>query len=139
MKRYIALLIIAIFLFGCTSNKNNEFVGKWRILSQTGYVGTGGHYSAPTELLDVRSDSTWSFESSSGTWEVKPIEDSDWKKWQTETYGPTRKMILHNWNGGEWGGPIEESSGNVDFFWVIYDVDIGNGLQQAQMKFGHST
>ncbi len=138
MKKYVALLLLALIFFGCTGN--NELSGKWRILSNTRYIDTDGYYSAPTQLLEINGQS-WNFGSSSGTWEIKEIEQEDWEKWQVESYGPTRKVVMHNWNGADWDGPIEESNGKIDFFWIIYDVELPGSSQpqQVQIKFGHST
>lgn len=142
MRIYIALLIVAL-MAGCTQpspdlQKNTDFVGEWRILSNTRYIGNESYYSAPTERLELKPDGSWSFGSSSGSWEVASIEKSDWQEWKIENYGPTRKIILNNWESRTWSGPIEENDGQIDFLWVIYDVDIGNGLQQMQLKFGRN-
>ncbi|MDO8554889.1 MAG: hypothetical protein Q7S22_08820 [Candidatus Micrarchaeota archaeon] len=136
MKRCVILLLAVLLFFGCTGN--SELSGKWRILSNTRYVSTDGYYSAPTQLLEINGQS-WTFGSSSGTWEIQPIDENDWIKWETTSYGPTRKIVVHNWNGADWSGPIEESNGKIDFFWIIYNVDIGSGPQQVQMKFGQSS
>jgi hypothetical protein len=85
----------------------------------------------------VGADGTWQFGSSSGTWTVSSIEDSDWKGWGVTSYGPTRKIVVSGWANGTSKGPIEESTGPVDFFWVIYPYasDV-SGAGTVWMKFG---
>ena len=68
----------------------------------------------------MSDDGTWTFGSSSGTWDVSDITAGDGARWGIELYGPTQKVVLEGWNAGTADGPIEESGGQVDFIWVIY-------------------
>ncbi len=130
------VLALSLLLFGCntptktTSNPDNEFVGKWRSFSDT----------KNTQILELYQDGTWTFSSSSGTWIVESIDAADWQKWGVDDYGPTRKMVLYGWNGDVADGPIEETAQEVDFFMVIYNVDLDAYAQpaQIQIKYGHS-
>ena len=119
--------LLFLVLAGCTvsPSSNPELVGSWR------------DYSAPetSRSLELHGDGTWEFGSSSGTWTVQSIDDSDWESWGVDPYGPTRKIGPYGWDGDVADGPIEESN-RVDFIWVIYYVDLGAGPRQGQVKFG---
>jgi hypothetical protein len=118
-----------------------EFVGDWRVYSETLFYdagGSGGSDSgaSTTRELSLNDDGTWEFGSSNGTWYVTAIEAGDWSRWGVEEYGPQRKVVLEGWNGDVADGPIEESEAGADFLWVIYRVDEPSpGV--VQMKFGH--
>lgn len=118
-----------------------DIVRRWRVYSEAIFYDEGGSNfleTPVTTLLEIRADQTWSFGSSSGTWSVQAIEESDWQKWGVPSYGPTRKLVLNGWNGGTNDGPIEESGSRVDFMWVIYRVGppTVQSAGQIQMKFG---
>ncbi len=95
----------------------------WRVLSARIFYDQGGGGSLSTTIttrLELSDDGTWTFGSSSGTWDVSGITAGDWARWGIDSYGPTQKVVLEGWNGGTADGPIEESGGQVDFIWVIY-------------------
>ena len=127
------------------SPSNEEFVGSWRVYSQRIFYDEGGagSYGAASEgttsstKLEIKKDKKWSYGSSSGTWEVSEITDTDWSSWKIDSYGPTRKMTLEGWNKGIASGPIEEDG--VNFIWVIYRVQppISEKPGMVNMKFGH--
>ncbi|MBI5226284.1 hypothetical protein HY994_03525 [Candidatus Micrarchaeota archaeon] len=125
------------------SSMEPEIVRKWRVYSQSIYYDDGGSNfleTPATTLLQLNADQTWSFGSSSGTWSIQPIAETDWQKWGVSSYGPTRKLVLNGWNGGTNDGPIEESGSRVDFMWVIYRVvpPTVSAPGQVQMKFGQT-
>ncbi len=118
-----------------------EIVRKWRVYSEAIFYDAGGNNfleTPVTTLLDIRADQTWSFGSSTGTWSVQAIQESDWDRWGVPSYGPTRKLVLNGWNSDTNDGPIEESGDRVDFMWVIYRVGppAVQSAGQIQMKFG---
>ncbi|MBI2546006.1 hypothetical protein HYV81_02390 [Candidatus Woesearchaeota archaeon] len=124
-------------------NIDPDLVNDWRIYSQTIFYDIGGRGASDISfrLLELNKDATWKFGDSKGTWEVKDIEEDDWKKWGSESYGPAKKVVLHNWNKAEADGPIEYSPfGGIDFFWVIYRVEPPTVANPGiiQMKFGHT-
>ena len=118
-----------------------EFVGDWRVYSETLFYDAGGSggsdsSASTTRELSLNDDGAWEFGSSNGTWYVTTIDAADWNRWGVEDYGPQRKVVLEGWNDDVADGPIEESEAGVDFLWVIYRVDEPSpGV--VQMKFGH--
>ncbi|MEK6981514.1 MAG: hypothetical protein AABX38_01165 [Candidatus Micrarchaeota archaeon] len=124
------------------SSENSDIVGKWRNASIK-YIETAAgesiqNYYAPTRILELKLDGSWTLADSSGTWQIQRIDEKDWQKWKTEPYGPTRKIIFYGWNDeASWDGPIEEKNGAINFFWVIYQVsdDLNGGKKQEQTKF----
>ncbi|MFH0884862.1 MAG: hypothetical protein V1861_04080 [Candidatus Micrarchaeota archaeon] len=147
MRPIIALLLVLTF-FGCVSRPEVSedsmgVVGNWRIYSEAITLDTGGTdylKGVPTRELEIRSDGTWNYGDSSGTWTVEQIGESDWKRWGVEPYNPTRKIVLDGWAGVSGDGPIEESSGQIDFIWVIYrsGPPVTSAPAQVQIKFGHT-
>ncbi len=158
MKIAIVPLLVVVLLFGCTIPEKsssgqsvtlgktlidtNSVVGTWRAYSS--YIGfvNGGH--SVTELpggekLQINEGGTWDYGSSHGTWSVESIASSDWEKWKVSQYSPTKKIVLDGWNGGSADGPIEESSNQIDFIWVIYNAapPVVSEDAQIQIKFGH--
>lgn len=121
---------------------DSALAGTWRVLSSRLDYDAGGAGVAPdaTRHLELRANGRWEFGSSSGSWSVRAIDDADWSRWGVDSYGPTRKIVLAGWNGSEGDGPIEESSGGVDFVWVIYRVGppVVSAAGQVQMKFGRA-
>ncbi len=94
-------------------------------------------FTPVTRQLDLDGLGSWSFGSSSGTWSVATIENADWDRWGIQPYAATSKVVLNGWNDGVGDGPIDESNGGVDFVWVIYRTDTGDGGPAAVwMKFG---
>lgn len=126
-----------------TSNPK-EFVGLWRAFSSRLFYDNGGGGalgSGSGAPLEINADGTWQFSTSAGKWHVEDIAESDWKKWGSESYGPTRKMVLDGWNKDVADGSVEELNGRVDFFWVIYRVGpptVG-APGQVQVKYGHAS
>ena len=119
------------------------FVGSWRIFSERIFydIGGGGSAAVPvTRNLELLKDGTWRFGDSQGAWTVTEITNDDWTRWGVNSYGPTRKIILNNWNKAIADGPIEENKGYVDFIWVIYHVEppLVQNPGTIWMKFGHS-
>lgn len=119
-------------------NIDKNLVGSWRPFSEAIFYDNGGNnFITPvSRRIELSADGTWTFGSSSGTWSVAPISNSDWSTWKVSSYGPNRKILLDGWNKGIASGPIEESSA-IDFFWVIYHSDMSMGPATIQMKFGH--
>ena len=54
------------------------------------------------------------------------------------SFGPTQKIVLKGWSGSVGDGPIEQSGGRVDFFWVIYRAvpPLVRRPATISMKFG---
>jgi len=101
-------------------------------------VGGGGTVdTTTTQILELKANSKYDFSSSGGAWSVESISPDDWKRWGIEPYGPTKKIILSDWNGGKADGPIEEFT-RVDFIWVIYKAKppIVSAPGTVWMKFG---
>lgn len=121
---------------------DKSLTGDWRVISAVLYYDNGKNtkdvkITLPTRRLTVGEDGKWQFGSSNGAWTVSAIEDADWKGWGIEAYGPTRKIVLNGWSGDTSKGPIEESTGPVDFFWVIYRYTSDtSGPGTVWMKFG---
>lgn len=119
---------------------DQSVVGVWRPHNQEIKYDAGGTNSIErpvTRRLTISSDGTWEF-GSKGTWEVKPIEDNDWKKWDRNPHGSTKKIVLHGWNNAIGDGPIDEGTAGVDFILVIYHSDkLALGPATIYMKFGH--
>ena len=125
------------------SDADSAFVGSWRIFSERIFYDIGGAGSAAvpvTRNLELLNDGTWRFGDSQGTWTVTEITNDDWTRWGTNSYGPTRKMILDRWNKATADGPIEENKEYVDFIWVIYPVEppLVQNAGTIWMKFGHN-
>ena len=122
--------------------------GVWKVYSQRLFYDEGGagpwlsasEGTAVTQGLRIKNDGVWEYGSSSGKWSVSSITESDWKAWGINSYGPTRKIVLQDWNGNgkTASGPIEKST-NIDFVWVIYRVEPPTVQKQGivNMKFGH--
>ncbi|AJF60800.1 MAG: hypothetical protein J4224_01350 [Candidatus Diapherotrites archaeon] len=128
--------------FGEPSIEN--LVGAWRVYSEVLYYDSGGmnYLETPTTLrLFLEPDLTWGYESSSGTWRIEQIQDSDWQNWGVTEYGPKYKIVLNGWNGSSADGPLDQSANGVDFVWIIYRAEppVTSAPGQIQMKFGHST
>ena len=125
-----------------TTASTDNVVGRWRAYSEAIYYDSGGNNyldTASTRLLYINADGSWEFGSSGGRWETKNIEDSDCAKWDTNSYGPARKIVLNGWNDGVGDGPIEEGAARVDFIWLIYRTEASLGPGQVQIKFGHTS
>lgn len=114
---------------------------KWRSYSKSIYYDDGDFefLKTPEEVLRLNDDKTWEFGSGKGTWEIAEITASDWSKWGLKDYGPTKKMVLYEWNNDAADGPIEGSGELPALFWMIYRVPpqeqgkAGGG--QVQEKF----
>lgn len=118
-----------------------ELEGKWRVYSEAIFYDEGGNNfleTPTTRLLELKKGGKWTFGDSSGTWTVEDITDEDWSKWGVRDYGPTRKIVLYDWDDDVSDGPIEETASRVDFIWVIYHAEppIVSKPGQIQMKFG---
>lgn len=118
------------------------FEGLWRVFSSRIFydIGGAGGMTGTTRTLELDGEGNWAFGSSHGKWSVQPISSGDWEKWGIEPYGPTKKIILEEWNGRGADGPVEESGGNTDFFWAIYPVEPPEveNAGTVQTKFGHA-
>ena len=124
------------------SDDDAKLVGTWRLYSSRLFYDSGGgsgisQFGPP---MVVSADGTWQFETSRGKWSTSQITPDDWKKWGSNPYGPTRKIVLEGYNKVGADGPIEPSSSGarVDFFWVIYrtgppDTPAGS----VHSKYGH--
>lgn len=125
------------------SGSEQRFIGLWRIYSEAIFYDAGGSNwldTPSTRKLELKQDRTWNFGSSSGTWAVSGIVAQDWERWGVSDYGPDKKLTLYGWNDDAADGPVEESSGSIDFFWVIYRTGppAVSSPSQVQMKFGKS-
>ena len=144
IKIFFVVVLFLFFLIGCTNQNqesssqqksdqktsSSEFVGKWRSFSDT----------KNTQVLELRSDGTWTLSTSNGRWRVEPIQDTDWVKWGGDPDGSTRKIVFENWNNQVADGPVQETEEGVDFFFIIYNVTLetyGESVQ-VQLKYGHS-
>jgi len=120
---------------------DTTMAGTWRVLSARLFYDAGGAGSARTEGPDLTlgSDGAYVYGSTTGTWSVGPVADDDWSRWQVSPYGPMRKITFAGWQpGGSADGPVEESTGPVDYFWAIYRAEpptVGDP-GQVQIKFG---
>lgn len=133
-----------------------SLIGKWGIHAPSvvykgrkgGGKGIGDEYEWEikfpiTTILLINEDKTWSWGPTKGTWKVLPIEDNDWKRWGREYYGPRKKLVLEGWENLAEGsnnsadGPIEASSGQVDFFWVfsLVKFDEQEAPEKLQLNF----
>ena len=126
-----------------SSSANSEFIGLWRAFSSRLFydVGGGGAVGSDTgHPLEINDDGSWQLSTSAGKWRVESIQDGDWKSWGIDAYGPSKKMVLDNWNGKTASGPVEESNGGVDFFWVIYRAEppVVSAPGQVQAKYGRA-
>ena len=129
------------------SSATKEFAGSWSVYSERLFYDRGGggatlsasSGTASTRTLSLKSDGSWEYGTSKGTWSVGAITAEDWKTWGIESYGPTRKVILAGWNKGTASGPVEESAGRIDFIWVLYRVEppTVQNPGTVHMKFGH--
>ncbi len=124
------LVFMTIFVFSPVSTCFGEITdfcltGKWRLYSSRFFYDAGGGGSwdvTASRRLELAQDGRWTYGTSNGTFSIHAIADEDWKRWNIEPYGPAMKIILSGWNGTGGEGPIEESNGGVDVFWVIYRV-----------------
>ncbi|MBI5046891.1 hypothetical protein HZC07_04130 [Candidatus Micrarchaeota archaeon] len=153
----LSFTLTLLLLLGCTNlnpnlnsiEKQNDDrtteVGSWRVYSAVTYFDSGGggglrNSSFGGEKLSINSDGTWQFGASSGTWTTSSVSTEDWNKWGVDSYGPTKKMIIYNWNGEEVDGPIEETDGRIDFIWMIYRIKGSSTGEngQVQIKYGRA-
>ncbi len=126
-----------------SSSANSELIGLWRAFSSRLFYDAGGGGAVGSDTghpLEINDDGSWQLSTSSGKWRIESIQESDWKVWGIDAYGPSRKMVLDNWNGKTATGPVEESNGKVDFFWVIYRAEppIVSAPGQVQAKYGRA-
>jgi hypothetical protein len=100
-----------------------NLLSSWRIWSESIYYDAGGYnfISPVSTRLDLTADGKWQFGSSQGTWSITTISADDWQRWGIQPYGPTRKIVMENWNRARGDGPIE-GEGGLDFLWVVYHV-----------------
>lgn len=125
------------------SDADPAFVGSWKVFSERIFYDMGGAGAAAvpvTRNLELLKDGTWSFGDSKGTWIATEITNEDWGRWDINSYGPTRKITMNGWNNGIADGPVEESSGRIDFIWVIYHVEppLVENAGTIWLKFGHA-
>lgn len=91
--------------------------GTYRCLSRALYYDQGGGGTDTCALLtslSLGADGRWSWETSSGSWHVRPVTGADWNAWGIEPYGGVSQVIVLDGLGQ---GPIEPASG---FVWVVY-------------------
>jgi len=91
--------------------------GTYRCLSRALYYDKGGGGIDTCVLvtpLSLEADGHWSWETSSGTWHVRPATATDWAGWGIQPYGGVTQVLVLDGLGQ---GPIEPASG---FVWVIY-------------------
>lgn len=118
-----------------------RFAGNWRIFSERIFYDIGGAGALGTNSgrnLEIKEDGSWNFGDSKGTWSVTPITDQDWKRWDVNSYGPTKKITFTGWNKAAADGPVEEDGGRIDFIWVIYHVEppLVENAGTVWLKFG---
>ncbi|PIN81256.1 hypothetical protein COV11_02330 [Candidatus Woesearchaeota archaeon CG10_big_fil_rev_8_21_14_0_10_30_7] len=115
-------------------------VGSWRAYSQAIFYDSGSSNwlnKPSTRRLTISPDGTWEY-GSTGTWKTEQITENDWRKWNIQPYGPTKKIVLNGWSNSIGDGPIEEGSQGVDFIWIIYRSEkLSLGPATIQIKFGH--
>ncbi|MDO8627626.1 MAG: hypothetical protein Q7K42_04125, partial [Candidatus Diapherotrites archaeon] len=115
-----------------TGNADVKFVGKWRHSSNFTVYDPMNEVTKPSiySELYLCGDNTWDYDSNKGTWEIQNITEADWKNWDINSYGPTRKLILHGkflmdgWSVPEesnTSGPIEKTGETLDYLWVIFE------------------
>ncbi len=120
-------------------NLDLSVVGVWRPYQEVIIYDSGASnlIKPVTRRLTIKEDGTWEF-GTQGTWEVKNIEEKDWKKWNMPSQGETKKIILNGWNKGIGDGPISEGTAGVDFIWITYRSEtLSLGPATIQIKFGH--
>ena len=92
--------------------------GTYRCLSRALYYDNGGGGGTDTctllASLSLGADGRWSWETSSGTWHVRPVTAADWAGWGIQPYGGVTQALVLDGLGD---GPIEPDGG---FVWVIY-------------------
>ena len=92
--------------------------GTYRCLSRALYYDQGGGGGTGTcdlfTPLSLGADGHWSWETSSGSWHVRPVTAADWEGWGIQPYGGVTQVLVLDGLGQ---GPIEPDSG---FVWVIY-------------------
>ena len=125
-----------------SSESTAALLGTWTVFSARIYYEDGGSGSdnpARYGQLELRSDGTWQFGSSTGSWHTTAITGADWTRWGVQSYGPTRKLVLVGWSDGVADGPVEESGGQVDFLWVISPAapPTVSTPGTVWLKFGH--
>lgn len=138
------LIIVLIAAAFTVFSQNTVFAqtnvaGSWRPYSESIFYDRGGNKSIVpvTRRMTLSPNGQWSFGTSSGKWHVETITQNDWDNWKINPYGPTKKIVLSGWNKSTAEGPIEESSGNIDFIWVIYRTQSSFGPATVWIKFGH--
>lgn len=132
---------------GLSGSIDSAFVGTWKVYSERLFYDEGGGGTtlsastgtATTQKLSLKSDGSWMYGDSAGTWKVSLVAADDWTTWKIDSYGPTRKITLDGWNKGTASGPIEEEAGTVNFMWILYRTGppTTSKLGTVQMKFGH--
>src|SRR3989338_2224015 len=122
---------------------DEKYVGGWRPYQLTNYFKKGGHKTVPTPTdlaLNLHKDGTWTWGTNEGTWEVAPITDEDWKKWDI-TGDFQKKIVFHGWPYGgidtTVDGPVEEIPIYVDYLWAVYNAEPPHAEDSAQawMRF----
>lgn len=96
---------------------STALAGTYRCLSRALYDDKGGGGTDTCVLfapLSLGADGHWSWETSSGTWRVRPVTAADWAGWGIQPYGGVTQVLVLDGLGQ---GPIEPTSG---FVWVIY-------------------
>ncbi len=119
------------------------FLGRWRVYSARLFYDAGGASGISTpvsRLLTLAANGTWKYGPSTGKWSIQSIKSADWKRWESQAYGPTRKIVFVGWSKGTVDGPIEGAHGRVDFFWMIYHVrpPVVTNSGIVEIKFGHA-
>jgi hypothetical protein len=136
----VAWVVLAAMTPGQTVG-GQTIAGSWRAYSERLFYDRGGAGTTITAVstrLEILPNGTWTFGSANGKWRIAPIAGSDWKRWGTKPYGPTRRAVFEGWHDGTADGPIEEEPGRVNFVWVIYHADppVVRAPGTVQMKFG---
>lgn len=126
-----------------TKAASTSVAGDWRVITQVIYfaklTSKDVKVVPTTTLLKLSDGGKWEFGSSSGTWTVAALEDSDWTEWDVKPYGPTDKAVISGWAGGTAKGPVEVYDGIVEFVWVIYPyMSDTNGPGTVWLKFGRN-
>ncbi len=138
MQKFVILLASIIILSGCVSSQpplassstEPNVLGEWRLRPMPEIPSS--YTSFKLVLSKGVLGNTWQFSSSSGSWYVADIEESDWYKWGYEygypydvygTKSATKKIILEGWAvDGEKNDVdviVEEDSGEVTSLYVV--------------------
>jgi hypothetical protein len=129
LKDFVVIsALAALFFSGCLSNDSTSSNSNSSCTSASSDLAVSwrpGSTAFGSTKLVLTSDCKWTYSTSSGTWSVSDIQDSDWTAWNTASYsGPTKKITLSGWDGSPGSGPLDpDTDGSTYKLWVIYDYN----------------